>query len=249
MEFSMPLEISRLERFPRSILVLAPHPDDFDAMGVTLKYFYEHGSEIHLAVVSSGVSGVDDDFCDPPTPKNKARVREREQLASCGFFGLPENLVSFLHLKEDDTHHPVNSPENLARIRSHFLKIHPDTVFLPHGNDKNTTHRLTHAFFQQAVNGLNFPVTGYLNRDPKTIAMCPDLYLPFDETQAQWKAELLRHHASQQQRNLSSRGYGFDERILKLNRQIAEELGISEPYAEVFEIEQMFDTTSKKGGA
>jgi len=99
------------------------------------------------------------------------------------------------------------------------------------------------------VVGLNFPVTGYLSRDPKTITMRSDLYLPFDETQAQWKAELLRHHASQQLRNLASRGYGFDERILKVNRLIAQELKIDATYAEVFEIEQMLDTTSNEVGA
>lgn len=83
---------------------------------------------------------------------------------------------------------------------------------------------------------MNFPITAFYSRDPKTIEMRSDVYLPFDEPKAEWKARLLRHHGSQQQRNLKSRGYGFDERILRMNRQIAAELGISEPYAEVFEI-------------
>ncbi len=43
-----------------------------------------------MAVVGSGISGVEDSFCSPPTPAAKARVREEEQRASCKFFGLPE---------------------------------------------------------------------------------------------------------------------------------------------------------------
>lgn len=139
-------------QIPEKILVLAPHPDDFDAMSVTLKYFHEHGTEIHLAVVSSGVSGVDDDFCNPPTPENKTRLREAEQLASCRFFGLSEDQVTFLHLTENGTHHPDNSDRNLTKITNHLRNIRPDTVFLPHGNDQNATHRQTFAFLKRRLN-------------------------------------------------------------------------------------------------
>lgn len=222
---------------PISILVLAPHPDDFDAMGVTLKYFHDKGSEIHLAVVSSGVGGVDDSACDPPTIANKIALRQAEQLASCDYFGLARQHVTFLPLVEDDTHHPMDSAENLAIIREFFVSIHPETVFLPHGNDKNATHRLTYRFFRQIAMSVDFPVTAYLSCDPKTQDMRFDRYLSFDEKQAEWKAALLGHHVSQQSRNMKTRGYGFDERILRVNREIAEKLAVQEPCAEVFEVE------------
>lgn len=39
------------------------------------------------------------------------------------------------------------------------------------------------------------------------------------------------------QRNLRTRGHGFDDRILDYNRQTARDLSLSEKYAEAFEIE------------
>ena len=84
---------------------------------------------------------------------------------------------------------------------------------------------------------VELPVALRLNSDVKTVDMRKDFYVPFDETQAQWKGELLRYHDSQHQRNLRDRGYGFDERVLMLNRKTAAGLGISEPYAASFELE------------
>ena len=63
-----------------------------------------------------------------------------------------------------------------------------------------------------------------------------DVYTPFDEGVAEWKAELLRFHDSQHQRNLNTRGHGFDERVLGANREIAKELNLDAPYAEVFDV-------------
>jgi len=82
-----------------------------------------------------------------------------------------------------------------------------------------------------------YPLVAFLNRDPKTIQMRCDVYLGFGETAAAWKAELLRFHRSQHQRNLNQRGYGFDERILGVNRHSAEACSLEARYAEVFELE------------
>jgi len=75
------------------------------------------------------------------------------------------------------------------------------------------------------------------NRDPKTIEMHTDLYMPFGQEEAEWKGELLRFHDSQHQRNLRTRGHGFDERILAVNREIARDLALAHEYAEAFEVE------------
>jgi len=219
------------------ILVLSPHPDDFDAIGVTLKYLHDKGNPIHVAVVGSGISGVEDRFYFPPTPETKARVREKEQRASCKFFGLSETNLRFLKLKEDVEGRPLNAHENIKKIRSCFETIQPDFVFLPHGNDTNITHRRTYAFFQTIASQTKRPITACLNKDPKTIKMRYDLITPFDQKGAQWKGELLRLHQSQHQRNLNKRKCGFDARILNLNRQIAEEVLNEAEFAEAFELE------------
>jgi hypothetical protein len=66
-----------------------------------------------------------------------------------------------------------------------------------------------------------------------------DIYTAFNDDAAEWKAKLLRFHRSQQERNLNTRGYGFDERVLRINQQTAEENNCFSPYAEVFEIEKL----------
>lgn len=215
------------------VLVLAPHPDDFDAIGVTLKIFRDKGNHIELAVVSAAESGVEDSFYKDHSSMSKAEIREREQLASCKFFGLTESQVSFLHLEEDENGDPVESENNIEIMRNYVLKIKAEIVFMPHWNDTNGGHLRTYSMFKKIAENIKI----YLNRDPKTIKMRQDIYTLFDEEDAKWKAELLAHHKSQQQRNLNSRGYGFDERVLRVNRQIAKEGACAAPYAEVFEID------------
>ena len=89
-----------------------------------------------------------------------------------------------------------------------------------------------------------YPIIALYIRDPKTIRLRMDVYTPFGEAEAQWKAGLLRCHESQHRRNLRTRGHGFDDRILNTNRQIALELGVPAPYAEAFEIERFGPITT-----
>lgn len=219
------------------ILVLAPHPDDFDEIGITMRFFMDNGNPLYVGVVSSGASGVEDDFCSSPTPKAKAEIREKEQRESCDFFGLPDSHLTFLRLQEDLASHPVENHENFERVQQYFLEKQPDLVFLPHGNDTNPGHQRTYAIFRKIALRAGYPITAFLNRDPKTIHMRHDLYTVFGSKDAEWKSQLLRFHRSQHQRNLNTRNHGFDERILKVNRQIAQEISETALYAEAFELE------------
>jgi LmbE family N-acetylglucosaminyl deacetylase len=233
-----PLPLPSLELpIPLRVAVLAPHPDDFDAIGVTLRFLHGHGNTIDLAVLTSGASGVEEGFGGAFTVAEKSALREGEQRASCHFFGLPAPRLEFLRLKEDDEGHPEDTPENLRLVRDYVLARTPDLVFLPHGNDSNPGHQRTYAFFQKVSQEASLSLAACLNRDPKTIAMRHDLYYAFGEEEARWKGELLRFHQSQHQRNLHSRGHGFDDRILAVNRQIAAGLSLSTLFAEVFELE------------
>ena len=215
------------------ILVLAPHPDDFDAIAVSLRIFRDNGNHIKLAVVSGAESGVEDSFCENYPAMTKAEIREEEQLTSCRFFGLAESQVCFLRLKEDESGNPLESDDNLDILRKYILKIKPDIVFMPHWNDTNAGHQRTYSMFKKIAKD----VIIYLNQDPKTIKMRHDIYTIFNEDDAEWKAELLRCHKSQHQRNLNTRGHGFDYRVLQANQQIAKEGACDAPYAEVFEID------------
>jgi len=217
------------------LLVLAPHPDDFDMIGVTLRWFRDRGNPIFLAVVSLSPGGVGDDFRSPATPEAKAVVREDEQRLSCRYFGLPGEHLTFLRLAEDAEGHTLERPENRDRVRAHLFEVRPDLVFLPHGNDPNTGHRRTARLLAGLAPELPLPLAALFCRDPKTVSMRYDLFTPFEEEEAAWKATLLRFHASQQQRNLNRRGKGLDERILDNNRSTARDCPGQAPYAEGFE--------------
>jgi LmbE family N-acetylglucosaminyl deacetylase len=222
---------------PLRVVVLAPHPDDFDAIGATMRFFRDNGNLIEVAVVTSGASGVEEGFHGALTSDSKGALRENEQRASCKFFGLPEGRLIFLRLAEEDDGHPLEDAANFENVRSYLLSKRPDLVFLPHGNDSNRGHRRTYSLFRQCMEKDNLPLVSCLNRDPKTIAMRNDLLMVYNTDVGIWKAELLRFHQSQHSRNLNTRGYGFDERILNSNRQIAQEIGISGEYVESFELE------------
>jgi LmbE family N-acetylglucosaminyl deacetylase len=241
-------------------LVLAPHPDDFDAIGMTMRLLHGRGHAIHLAVATSGASGVDDAFCRPATAAAKAALREQEQRESCAVFGLPEERLRFLRLPEDDGGHALVDAVNTARVAALLREVRPAAVFLPHRRDTSVGHQRTYALLCAAVGVLAvpsgaapavvpgaagsiaaLPFAAFLNRDPKTVAMRYDVVTPYGKEEAAWKAELLRSHRSQQERNLRSRGRGFDERILEMDRDTAAACDLSAPYAEAFEVER-FDT-------
>ena len=218
-------------------LVLGPHPDDFDEIAVTLRRLADTGTPLYAAVVRSG-SGVLDAYAPDLTWEKKAAIRDREQQASLRFFGLPASRMVFLSLDSDrDEGQLCASPRNRETLRTLIASQKPDLLFLPHGNDTNSAHRALYTMVRGIVAELNRPVTLLLNRDPKTVSIRADLYTPFSQAEADWKAELLRFHDTQQHRNLVSRGRGFDARILEGNRQFARELSLVAPYAEVFEIE------------
>lgn len=222
----------------RKLLVLAPHPDDFDAIGATLKFLFSKDNPLEVAVASTG-SGVEDAYRPGLTLETMALLREHEQRNSLRFFGLPEGCLTFLRLENDDTDQLIESEHNLRLLESIVSQKAPDIIFLPHGNDTNSAHRAMYAMVRMIALRAHRPIALMLIRDPKNISMRTDLYFPFGEEEAAWKGELLRFHDTQHQRNLNSRGYGFDKRILDSNRQNAKELALNQPYAEVFEIETL----------
>lgn len=219
-----------------SIAVLAPHPDDFDAIAVTLRFLHRQGHDIHLAVLTSGANGVEDGWQGAFGAAQKAALREAEQRASCGFFGLPMERLLFMRLWESDNEQQEEQAGREA-LRTYLHARRPDLVFLPHGNDSNRTHRRTYETFHAIAIEDGLRVHACLNLDAKTVSMRPDLYMYFGEEEAAWKARLLRFHLSQQERNLKTRGQGFDQRVLSVNRQAAMEAGSLMPYAEVFELQ------------
>ncbi|MBN8459483.1 MAG: PIG-L family deacetylase [Verrucomicrobia bacterium] len=213
-------------------LVLAPHPDDFDVVAVTLRRLADAGAGIALEVLSGGASGVEDGFANGWEAKTAAR--EEEQRESCELFGPPGIEPRFHRLKEDAEGHIADGEENRMRVHDILNSNMPDGVILPHGNDSNADHRRTFRWFRAWCDSRPSPPLALLVRDPKNLGMRVDLVTPYDAASAVWKGALLRCHRSQHARNLRSRGIGFDERILAPDREAGEALGFAA--AECFEI-------------
>ncbi|MBK4736313.1 PIG-L deacetylase family protein [Noviherbaspirillum pedocola] len=220
---------------PQTVVVLAPHPDDFDAIAVSLRRLQSCGHAIHVAVLTTGANGIEDGWNGITDRQAKAQVREAEQRSSCAHFGLPEERLQFLHLWENEDD-PDRDAVDLDRLQTYLLQRRPDLVFLPHCNDSNRTHRRTYERFVTIAHMHRLQVLAFLAQDAKTLEMRIDLHTDFDEEEAAWKAELLRLHRSQQERNLKTRGHGFDQRVLAVNRAAAQAMGSALPYAEVFEL-------------
>lgn len=239
-----PLRLSALTlRGPLTAAVLAPHPDDFDAIGVTLRHLHDLGHDVHVAVLTTGASGVEDGFQGATRDADKAALREVEQQASARFFGLAPSRLTFLRLwgragGDADGADPVDDAAEIARLRDWLLPLKAHLVFMPHGNDRNKTHQRVYRSFRAIALEERLDLWACLNQDAKTVSMRSDLYMDFDAEAAAWKSEMLRLHASQHERNLRTRAIGFDERVLRVNRDAAVLLNSPLPYAEVFELER-----------
>ena len=212
----------------------------------------QSGCDIWYAIASLSPSGVEDKYAQRRQDRDsislkekKGKIRQKEQTLSAEMFGLDADRLAFLGIEEDKQ---IDSPGNLARIKDHLETVEPDIVIMPIGKDPNRTHVWVYQAFRKCAKELILktekPIVALYNEDPKTIEIRKDLFVLFGEEGADWKRALLKIHDSQQERNIYSRGMGFDERILRMNHlswtQLLETLtpvASSAKYAEVFEIE------------
>jgi LmbE family N-acetylglucosaminyl deacetylase len=198
-------------------LSLAPHPDDPDAIAVILRLLAQGGWEMHWAIVTSGWSGVADDYVGPDR-QAKGQTREEEQTDSARFFGLPLEHLYFLRLTENAHGDLDDTAENRDRLFAFLDALAPDLVLLPNREDNHPSHRLNYRWLAEWARVQTRPVIALGNEDPKTRDFQPDLLIRFGEATAAWKADLLECHRSQSARNQAVRGITFAERLLGTNR-------------------------------
>ncbi|MCE5272617.1 hypothetical protein LLH00_15155 [bacterium] len=241
-----------------NVLVLAPHMDDPDAVAVTLRHFADHGCAVRYLVVCSSHGGVTDHFALEHARQHgrdlttldlasyKSEIRRCEQLESARLAAFVEGPPEFLAVEEDERGNLTASETNALTIAETLSEHDPDIVLMPHGEDTNVAHVNVHRFFRRAAAHLSVrrgrPLLGLYNRDAKTVRIEEHLAVPFDIAASQWKTELLKTHRSQHERNLEVRGYGFDERVLQVNRGAWDELSrrIDSPWTRAFPFAETF---------
>ena len=205
-----------------SVVVVAPHPDDPDACAVFQRMLLLGGYTIRWIILTTGWSGVRDEFAGPDR-EAKAACRRLEQMQSERILGIDSAI--FLNLPETDDGELNDDLLGYARLAFLLDVDRPDIVILPWGKDTNATHRLTYEWFERWRRGKS--VTAFFSEDPKSLDFNAHLEVAFDEETAAWKASLLECHRSQTDRNLATRGITFSERILSMNRR---ETGFAERY-------------------
>lgn len=227
----------------KRILVLCPHPDDFDVAGCTLRHFHQIGCKIHVAVAPTS-SGILDAFYDEPADELKRILtREQEQRESLAFFGLDASAYQFFSTDFDlDSNGEMTaSKANSAAIESVILQQKPQVIFIPHPNDSNDAHSAMAACVQEILArhcGVALPesVKVFQQVDPKTEAAEVNAFFPLTKNDCAWKSELLAHHQTQDHRNQTTRQISLATRILDSNAQSASKLALDYSHMEAFEI-------------
>jgi len=244
------------------VLVVAPHPDDVDIIGCTLKHRVIAGGATLQACVLSCGSGVEDGYCEErglaPSPENIRAMRRQEQIDGCEFLGLPAENLDFLELEEtggayEERGQVMWTAANRERFCAYVAEKEPDVVFapcvfaeqpaempspMPHGAG-NVGHFVATQLILEALARCGRPVAFVQHRDPKTISMRSDFVTTYTKADQTWKGEMLRKHSSQHARNLRTRRTGFDERLLRPEAERALELSCGDPDAagvEVFQV-------------
>ena len=230
--------LSLLQQAPEKVLVLCPHPDDFDIAGVTLRHFQQNGSEIFIAVAPTSSGILDSFYGQKPTQQEQIETRLEEQRKSIEFFGLDSANVDFFptDMDLDANGEMAYSEANKALIEKVILRTEPKALFIPHSNDPNPAHNAMYRIVVETIIEHDLKLFIYQQKDPKTQGIKVNAYFPIDEKSASWKRELLKFHQSQDHRNRETRQIGFDDRILDMNEAIAEELELDCQWAEAFEV-------------
>ena len=169
-----------LERSNKSILIVAPHPDDETlGCGGAIALLRQLNIPVKVLVVSDGTKSHPNSLTYPP-PKLK-QLRERESLAALAILGVAPEAVTFLGLPDGavpmrrgvlkDT--PIRGQaashnegtgrqedwetDVFARCDRYLKATTPSIIFLPWRKDPHRDHRASWQLFITAINNLTNP--------------------------------------------------------------------------------------------
>lgn len=115
-----------------NILVIAPHPDDeVLGCGGTMAKHTSDGDEVYLCVVTKTYP--------PDWPEGEIRKRRNEVLRANTILGIKKTYFLDLPTVKLDTIPQKELNEAIAQVVN---KLQPEIVYIPHGGDVNSDHRL-----------------------------------------------------------------------------------------------------------
>jgi LmbE family N-acetylglucosaminyl deacetylase len=118
----------------RSILVIAPHPDDeVLGCGATIKKYAAAGAKVSLCVVTKAYT--------PEWSDSFVQGRKKEVARACKILGIKKTYFLDLPTVKLDTIPQKTLNDEIAKI---VKECTPDMMFIPHRGDLNTDHRLVH---------------------------------------------------------------------------------------------------------
>ncbi|MGH9355167.1 MAG: PIG-L deacetylase family protein [Terriglobia bacterium] len=128
-----------------NVLFCAAHPDDEGLSGaLALRLRFDSGARVRVVAVTLGSN----------TTERPRRLRELQSACSALGFGL---VVPRSHSGFDNVNlisrreKPGEWAANVRALRDIFDREAPEAVFLPHGDDANTTHVGTHHLATEAL--------------------------------------------------------------------------------------------------
>lgn len=179
------------ENQSKSVLVLAPHPDDETfGCGGTIRMLSEGGVQVDVAFLTRGEMGVEGGAgMDQEVSQHTAEVRSREAQAACDVLGV--RTVVFLNGKDTCL---SEQPQLADAIGNLLQRGGYARVFCPWQHDSHEDHRATFALLKQAVARTHAPVSVWLYEVWKPLPA--NTYVPIDGTMAQ-KQKAIEKYESQ----------------------------------------------------
>lgn len=131
----------------RSILVVAPHPDDESiGCGGLMTLARQRDADVQIAFVTYGEGSHKADLIDPAKLRD---VRRREACEAAARLGVPETGLHFLGLPDGGV------ADHQAALTAELLRIierqQPEAVFLPHAKEPPPDHYLTFSAGRKAL--------------------------------------------------------------------------------------------------
>lgn len=122
-----------------AVLCIAAHPDDeVLGAGATLARHADDGDDVHVCILSDGVTSRYDD----PDEGAQAEIRQRRERAETACKKLGIESVSF-HDFPDNEFDSVPLLEIVQTIEDEMCRIEPDRIYTHHYGDLNIDHELT----------------------------------------------------------------------------------------------------------